>query len=220
MKRSYSRTVIILAAGRASRFGSVKQLVDIGGEPLILRTYRQAAQRDGDPIVMTTDEDIFELCSDHGCRVMRPISNKTLLHTLWSSKEQWRSDTVISLHGDVIFSKACMDTIFLLKPFEWVCSFDRGGETFGIIFDRGQHGSKLLEAISNSQEHNTCGSSWEFYAAVCNVPVNDGRIPAVGHLIVKPDTDYTCDLDYRTDYEEFRRTVIDAGRLDDLRKDV
>lgn len=43
---------VVLAAGNARRFGSLKQLVVIGGEPIVRRTVRQVLTADFNPVVV------------------------------------------------------------------------------------------------------------------------------------------------------------------------
>ena len=69
---------VVLAAGKASRFGSPKQLLEIGGETLIDRACRTAIEAGCDPVLRVLGAHAEEILA-------RPCSRRveTLVHAGW-----------------------------------------------------------------------------------------------------------------------------------------
>jgi molybdenum cofactor cytidylyltransferase len=59
-----SCTAVILAAGASSRLGHAKQLLKIGGEPLLRRTVRIASQAGCHPIVVVLGFEADRMCDE------------------------------------------------------------------------------------------------------------------------------------------------------------
>ena len=129
----------ILAAGKSERWLKTKtpelprqkQLVDIGGCPLILRTHHQLHDRKIISVLITNDDYLAEFWN----MVYRPgdIEDFTL-STLLSTQPLW-SDQNIILLGDVFYTDNTLDSILkdARKPLRFV---GNSQEIFAFRFNR------------------------------------------------------------------------------------
>ena len=109
--------ILVMAQGRGSRWGgkvagfTYKQLVSLGEETIISRTFRQLKERDvPDPILVAKACDFEGVCA-------RIIELKeptfSILHGILSLRDEWMNEEeFVFVLGDVIFSNDALDRIF------------------------------------------------------------------------------------------------------------
>lgn len=102
---------IVVPARRGSTRLPLKMLADLGGEPLIVRTWRRAAAASpGEVIVATDDRDIAEACARAGARCEMTsadhASGTDRIAEVASSLDWGPDQIVINLQGDEPFMPA------------------------------------------------------------------------------------------------------------------
>ena len=114
--------IIIIPARMAATRLPGKPLADIGGEPMIVRVWRQAvAAQAGDVVVAAGDRAIVEAVTAAGGRAVLtdpdlPSGSDRILAALRAVDPQGRCDTVVNLQGDMPFVDpgvltACLDIL-------------------------------------------------------------------------------------------------------------
>ena len=73
-----SAVIVLLAAGEGRRFGSIKQLADIDGEPMVRRSARNAIDS-GAPVVVVTGADA-EMVED----ALTGLAVQVIRHAAWA----------------------------------------------------------------------------------------------------------------------------------------
>jgi len=109
--------ILVMAQGRGSRWGgkvagfTYKQLVSLGEETIISRTFRQLKERDvPDPILIARISD-FEHLGVKTKEVREPTFS--ILHGILSLRDEWMNEEeFVFVLGDVIFSNDALDRIF------------------------------------------------------------------------------------------------------------
>ncbi len=202
--------VVILASGVGQRWEAIehKQLVNVHGQPLLLRTIEQIQQRwDTRPAVMTHHVAIAEMVEAVADVVELPASERRwTVETALSSREHWGEPTLL-LAGDVYWTDQAMDL---------ACGLNRGGpvrflttqcaagqDILGIWFRR-RHRNKIAKALHHARQHALIrgggGKLWQAYRSLCGYPLTRHWLDAV-HAI--PIDDETTDFDSLLDYQAF-----------------
>ncbi len=102
---------LILAAGTQERWqidnptDTPKQLLDIGGTPLLERTLKQLERLSAGPVKVITHRD------DLPGEAWSPSCSATILDTLRSTHSLW-SDVTVVLLGDVVYSNFALATVY------------------------------------------------------------------------------------------------------------
>jgi len=125
--------VIILAAGKSTRFGSNKHFIPIGDETLIRRMCRQVKERGRIPVVVTRNKNIERHCKDY--EIFHPKFYSTQMHTLFFSSSIWDdSEIIVTLSGDAIYTDKDMDSIFKEKNLKVLVSAKEvGGKALSFV---------------------------------------------------------------------------------------
>ena len=202
--------VVILASGTAQRWESNqhKQLVEVAGKPLILRTLEQISRRwDTLPIVVTHHEAIARVVSPIADALeLAPGDRRWTVETALSSRAAWGDPTLI-LAGDVYWTDAAMDI---------ACGLNRGGpvrylvtqcgvteDVLGVWFRR-RHRHKLAKALNHARQHAlTSGGSgklWQSYRSLCGFPLTRHWLEDIHTVRID---DETTDFDSQRDYQAF-----------------
>jgi hypothetical protein len=205
-----SPSVVILASGVEQRWEGIqhKQLVPIAGEPLLLRTLQQLAQRwDTRPMVVTHHEKIAAAVA-HVADVLTLVSNQRrwTVETALSSRIEWGNPTLI-LAGDVYWTDAAIDV---------ACNFNTGGpvrylvtkgpvgdDILGLWFRR-RHRHRIARALNHAVQHAKLrgggGKLWQSYRSLCGFPLTRHRLEAMHCVRIE---DETTDFDSLRDYQQF-----------------
>jgi len=101
--------IFILCAGPLIKYnGTIRQLLDVGGEGILERMIRLIREECDDEIFIITNNKILEnhvkKLKYNNIIIFHPINEKFALESLYSSKEEW-VDKNIFMYGDVVFSK-------------------------------------------------------------------------------------------------------------------
>lgn len=207
-------TVLILAAGEQARWEDdygLKQLRPIEGESLIVRTQRQVRQRSQAAFVVTHKEVLQRLSE----RAVYPTRRRWIAETLRSTAYMW-TDRVIVLLGDVVYSKAVMDSII---NYDGAIRFwGNLHELFGLSFNHDAT-TKMLTALDKAIHHAEYdggpGKLRKVYQAFVGFDFEDNNIH---HAMFEevPASDYTRDFDTKEDWSNFVLEVLNRWELDDL----
>ena len=213
--------MIILCAGEQTRWGdngNPKQLVDVGGEPLLARIVRQVRRAGHEPVIVTHDERLT--LSD---RTYAPDKRRWTVETLLSTRFLWDDRTVVLL-GDVIYTRDALDKILASRELFQVFGrkelryrlVGRYYEIFALSFDQSQADrveDTLRRAVYLKEDGQiSWGKLRVLYEMWCGLPL--GQF-AHEDIVFYPIEDQTEDIDAPEDYEQFKVMIINPGRLDD-----
>lgn len=218
-------TVLILCAGESARWGAPKQLLDIAGESILERLIRQAKFRSSrhykhherDIRVVTHEPQIAQVAKDLDVDTFYPERRGCTCETLLSCRDLW-GDTTMILLGDVIFSWYAMTLIFEHEA--EIAIFGNELEIYAMLFGRSVHDKieqMLKEQIADECDAAT-GKLRHLYWRYCNPPPINPEFPpkydAEKDVLVWL-RDWTTDMDYLVEYENFKAEVIKTDVLND-----
>jgi len=154
-------TLLILAAGTSKPFGEFpKQLLDVGGETLLDRQYRQFSSRFHEKYLVTHREEL----NGTSFTPFSPPSRRWKCDTLLSTARLWSStpgDKTIVIHGDVYFTDASVEKIISCTG-EPITFFWNGGiegtEAYALCFSVKQNGflnSGVSHAVKEAERNNS-----------------------------------------------------------------
>jgi hypothetical protein len=212
--------VLILCAGEQTRWGDVynpKQLVDVGGEPLLFRTIRQVRRWGQEPVIVTHDERLRV-----SQRSFEPTGRRWTVETLFWTHPLWEDRTVVLL-GDVIFTNDALDRIMACRaPLQIFGRKElrhrlvgRYYEIFGLSFDRGEHQrikdvlQRAIDWVVGTGAPNG-GKLRSFYELYCGLPLDQYQHE---NEVFYPIEDWTEDIDAPEDYQQFKAMIVDRGWL-------
>lgn len=202
--------IVILASGVSQRWEAIehKQLVDVHGQPLLLRTIEQLTHRwDTRPVVMSHHAAIADAVADVADTLELPAGDRRwTVETALSSRQQWGDPTLI-LAGDVYWTDSAMDI---------ACGLNRGGpvrflttqcavgqDILGIWFRR-RHRNKVARALHHARQHALLrgggGKLWQAYRSLCGYPLTRHWLDAMHAVDIE---DHTTDFDSLRDYQAF-----------------
>jgi hypothetical protein len=190
-------STLILAAGTQNRWAhalpvyvpQVKQLVVIGGEPLIVKIQRQFKES-----IVVTHRDEIRL---HSTMYYKPENHRYLLETLYNTTDLWKSKVTILL-GDVLYRTKAIKKIQECKELMF---FGNNVEIFALVFmPKDYEGLKvaLSSLIILSVTGEIRGKLWHLYRHLNNIPLNEHSIKGKFTKII----DGTRDFD---NYEQYKR---------------
>lgn len=207
---------VVMAGGIGSRWGNhrgvPKHLVDIDGEPLLVRTVRQLRDRDvADVVVLAPPDRRYDV---PGGWVARPTFAGCDTDKFLSTVEWWTVDSpTVIVYGDVYLSDAAADALCAAAaPMAWVgrsgpsswtgCPW---GELFGVTVTPPGHGL-LAAAIIGVRGLLLAsliprGGGWEVYRHTQGLPL-DPDSDRIDADFVEID-DWSDDFDYPEDYERW-----------------
>ena len=210
--------VVILASGVGQRWEAIqhKQLVDVHGQPLLLRTIEQITQHwDTRPVVMTHHERIAGAVEQVADAVELPAGERRwIVETALASRTCWGDPTLL-LAGDVYWTD---------EAITHACELNRGGpvrflttectvgqDILGIWFRR-RHRHKVAKALHHARQHAFLrgggGKLWQAYRSLCGYPLTRHLLDTV-HAV--PIDDDTTDFDSLRDYQAFLETAHRAA---------
>jgi len=203
-------SVVILASGVEQRWEGIphKQLVRIDGQPLLLRTLRQLAERwDARPVVVTHHKPIAKAVAKLADVLALPENQRRwTAETALSSRIEWGDPTLI-LAGDVYWTDESLDL---------ACGFNRGGpvryvitagpvgdEILGLWFRR-RHRHRVAGALHHAVEHARLrgggGKLWQSYRSLCGISLVRHKLETTHAVRID---DESTDFDTLRDYQEF-----------------
>ncbi len=185
--------IIILAAGNAERWGGeCKQLADINGIPLILRTLKQLDN--WNVTVVTHRIKIRDVVPKPFC-YFEPENNDKLLNTILSTECLWGERTIIML-GDVVWTNdAIQKALSSEKSLEFLAS---DTETFAISFNEHYH-DRIRAACELIIGNGLEGTTHQLYRVLAEIPIDkEWHDRYIHHRI----SDKTDDIDYPEDYQK------------------
>lgn len=193
LKNREAPTVIILAAGQGDRWQAPvpKQLVDIGGRPLIARTIEQARNVFGaEPKIFATEAEIVK----QGYGIV-PDQHGRLVDTLLSSKDHWENKVIVLL-GDVYYSDELMVKINNCN--NQTLFFGRLLEIYALAFNDHDLIRQSIRNISDLEG----GKLWNIWYELNEYPNDTHTYPHKDNPFFRrvDDDDITMDVDAWEDY--------------------
>ena len=204
---------IIMAGGNYPGFKTPKQLLEIDGEPIILRTVRLLRENGMEDIAISTNNPAFE---DLGLPILHHENDWTAYgydnYTgYWCDAFYPTDDPACYVFGDVVFSPAAIKTIIDtetddIEVFASAPPFSRqfrkkSAEPFALKVANQKH---LQESIRSCKECADRGMfrrkpiMWELWQIIKRTPLN--LIDYSNYTVIN---DYTCDVDCPDDLRYF-----------------
>ena len=211
--------VVILASGVGQRWEAIqhKQLAPIEGQPLLLRTLEQIAQRwDTRPLVVTHHEPIADAVDGLADVLELPEHQRRwTVETALSSREHWGDPTLLLL-GDVYWTDAALDVACSLNhggPVRYLVTHTSvGDDVLGIWFRR-RHRHRVARALHHAVQHaffkGGGGKLWQSYRSLCGFPLTRHNLETTHAVRIH---DETTDFDSLRHYQAFlQRTLSSAA---------
>ena len=207
-------TVLILAAGEQARWEDdmgIKQLLPVEQESVISRIQRQVRDRGFAAFVVTHHPQIIKVSK----RTIMPRERRWTAETLRSTAYMWTSRVIVLL-GDVVYSKAVMDSII---NYDGAVRFwGNLHEIFALNFND-EAMTKMFTAIDKAIHHAEFqggpGKLRKDYQACVGVDIEDNNIRQPYFEEDLPP-DNTKDFDTTGEWKAFVLEVLNTWKLDDL----
>lgn len=184
-------TAILILAATNHHIGwnrkGCRHLVDIDGEPLLVRTLRQLAELGYNATVVTDKPEIRAVVLN--CFV--PEDYTWIVSTILSTRELWDDRTIV-LMGDVVWDLYTLGLVLGIKRFPKFCG--SGHEIHAITwlrehFERFEAVLRATEVYANARPSEACYPK-HFYILFCNKDLHEDR--NLGEWEKKP---YWCIVD-------------------------
>jgi molybdopterin-guanine dinucleotide biosynthesis protein A len=203
-------SVVILASGVEQRWTGIqhKQLAAIDGQPLVLRTLGQLAQRwDTRPVVVTHHKLIAKAVAKVAdVLTLEASQRRWTVETALASRTEWGDPTLV-LAGDVYWTEEALDIACgfnLGGPIRYLITANEVGEDILGLWFRRRHRHRVARALNHAIEHARLrgggGKLWQSYRSLCGFPL-------VRHLLENTHAvrigDESTDFDTLLDYQEF-----------------
>lgn len=209
--------VIIAAAGEGERwknyFNVPKHLIEIEGEILLHRIYRQFKKYTNDIVIIAKDER-YQI---EGCNVEAPLSGEWLdFGKIYSSNHLWSNDKTIIVFGDVYFTDDAVQIImsntdpykFFLRKGGSKYSAKKHGEIFAFAFS-GDMNEKIKQYINELVEKKQGGAgAWRLYLHMHNITHKRDHFKTDAYVEIN---DWTDDFDYPRDLVMWKKMRLKFG---------
>lgn len=194
---------LITAGGDATRWGGTypKQLVDINGEPLLVRSVRMLSKYCDNVQILSNNEDIKKLFPGS----WMPARHSNVDECIESALNFFRAhvhphifERILVVHGDVYFTTDFAKKV--CKCTEPLMFYGTNMEIFAVEFIPSREVVEHLEkAASLAISGYGRGQLWEFWRHASNIPVDMYEMPS--NSIYTHILDGTRDFDYLWQYE-------------------
>ena len=209
---------IIMCGGTYKRWDTPRQLTEIRGEPIVVRTIRLLRENGVSDIAISSNNPIFEqfgvpvLRHDNGMVVTEELNVKGY----WVDAFYPTGEPVCYLFGDVVYSPEAIKTIvgtetddiefFASSPPFSADYIKPWAEPFALKVVNTDH---LKSAISLTKQYADAGLfnrppiMWELWQVIQATPIN-----CINYNNYIAINDYTCDIDSKDDavmFEEILR---------------
>lgn len=169
-------TAILILAATNFRidYEPCRHLLDINGEPLLLRTLRQLEELGYDATVITEKPEVWEVIPDH---CYKPANHRWIVSTMLSTRELWREKTII-LMGDVVWD---LYVLGLILGFQKLPAFFGNYPGIHAIGMAEEHFDKFETALKKVERHfnpkGAGGRCWpiHLYRVFCDKGINDNQ---------------------------------------------
>jgi hypothetical protein len=206
--------VLVFAGGKGTRWGNTtnKVLVDVNGEPLVVRVVRLAQQVFDCPVVVATQyDDVAGVVTNSDTPTFPPLPNRWLSEALLSTRSLWRERTIVLL-GDTYYTEKCLNLI--KHTDKLVCYFGRLLEIYAVSFryhltmERACEAAIASAEVSQKLDHEK-GKLWHTYYALNRYSMDEHTIPKPGdsRFLRLPDDDITMDIDKPEDYKNLLEKI-------------
>lgn len=211
---------IIMCGGHYDGWNKPRQLLDIKGEPIVMRTIRLLRAAGADDIAISTDDGRFEECGVPLLKHRNDFKQSgSQFDGLWTDAFYPSPDPACYIFGDVAFSPDAIQTIVSTKtkgieffasapPFDerYIKSYAEPF-AFKVVNQR-----RFRAAIEMVKEHEKAGLfnrppiAWELWQVIIGLDIND--IDYGSYIQIN---DYTCDIDSYNDAEKMNEVLMREG---------
>ena len=214
---------IIMCGGKYDAWSTPRQLTEISGEPIVMRTIRLLRESGVTDIAISTSDERFAVC---GVPLLQH-DNEFTVHGKDNCDGTWvncfypMDEPCCYLMGDVVFSPEAIRTIVETKVWcvEFFASappFDeryikRYAEPFAFkvanqkVF---RQAVKFVKMFHETTMFDRPPIAWELWQVIRGEPVND--IDYESYVAIN---DYTCDIDKEEDVRKLKE-VLDGQNTD------
>lgn len=181
-----------------------KQLLQIGDESIIGRTYRMASKYSNDVIPICRGEFLEEFPKSTTIVSLREPVGK-LLHGIWETRHMWHvADRNVFLLGDVVYSE---DTLDRILSDDELCSI------YGRLGQNKYTGKKAGELFSLS----FYGNEWK-HRMLVDLPKIGGKLwdlyEVMGDEFFRSVDDYTDDIDSPEGYQKWYEILKHCAEME------
>ena len=210
---------IIMCGGEYKNWKIPKQLIKIGGEPIVLRTIRLLKENGIDDISISSNNSLFKKCGvpvlqhDNYWQVMGVEDVKGT----WVSGFYHVNEPVCYVLGDVVFSRAAIKKIVETETDS--VAFFASAPPFAKEY-RKPYAEPFAFKVMDTKYFRTCilkvrklenqsafirhPIAWELWQVIKNTPLN--RIDYTNYTVIN---DYTCDIDWPEDIKLFSNVDLE-----------
>ena len=208
---------IIMCGGNYKQWEKPRQLTEINGELLVLRTVRLLRENGVDDIYISTNHPAFYSL---GVPILRHHNDWTV-YGIEDADGTWvngffpTEDTVCYLLGDVVFSPAAIKKIvttntdsiqFFASAPPFAEEYKKAyAEPFAFkVVDTQYFRACILKVIQleNEDKFERHPIAWELWQVIKNTPLNE--INYTNYVVIN---DYTCDIDVPDDIKNYRNIL-------------
>lgn len=195
---------IIMCGGKYDAWETPRQLIEINGEPIVMRTIRLLRNAGAEDIAISSNDDRFEAC---GVPLLRH-DNGFVVHQddvegTWADAFYPSDDPVCYIFGDVVFSPEAIRTIVSTQtdtiqffasapPFD-PRYFKPWAEPFAfkvVDLKAFRDAVEFVRQFSRASFFDRLPISWELWQVIRHKPFNE-----IDHTSYIAINDYTCDID-------------------------
>ena len=217
---------IIMCGGDYKNFSKPKQLIEIGGEPIVARTIRLLREHGINDIAISSNNPAFD---GFGIPVLKHDNHYDVygynnVRGTWVDAFYPMDTPVCYLMGDVVYSDDAINTIVTTctDDIEFFASappfspqfLKESAEPFGFkVFNTKRfreciEKAKVLEEKKKFKRHPI---AWELWQVIKGTPIN--KIDYTNYVAIN---DYTCDIDYESEVEMIREFGEVVRRNDNM----
>lgn len=205
---------IIMCGGTYHHWQTPKQLVEINGEPIVLRTIRLLRECGVKDISISSNNPMFD---NLGVPVLHHennyVASETTFNEHWVDAFYPTNNPVCYIFGDVVFSPQAIrkivdtqteDIEFFASAPPFALEYPKKhAEPFALKVVNTKHLKDSVDYVkSHVQLFNRRPIMWELWQVIKGTPLN--KIDYTNYIAIN---DYTCDIDYAGENKLFEKLI-------------
>lgn len=208
---------IIMCGGHYDAWEKPRQLTEIDGEPLVMRTIRLLRENGVTDIAISTNDERFEVC---GVPLLHhenefTVHGKDNCDGTWVNGFYPMDEPACYLLGDVFFSPEAIRSIVETKV--WCVAFFASSPPFDERYIKTyaepfafkvanqrvfRNAVRFIQLFHNDPMFDRPPIAWELWQVIRDKPVND--IDFDSYVAIN---DYTCDIDSEKDARKIQEVI-------------
>ena len=208
---------IIMCGGTYTAWSTPRQLIEVGGEPVVARTIRLLREAAIDDIAISSNNEVFWQFGvpvlQHENSYQAAGYNKSTGH--WCDAFYPTEEPVCYIFGDVVFSPEAIRTIvdtetddimfFGSSPPFSLAYRKRWAEPFALKVADPEHLKRAVKEVKRLDalgRFNRKPIMWELWNVILGRDLN-----SIDYKSYVAINDYTCDIDYKEDADLFKDLI-------------